>query len=164
MDRYTLNDIYRFYKAEGGTLHKSVFKNLCQDFNIRVMNQIIYDAKEFDMGNNLSTLSILRIKRNPLAKPAIDWKASNDYREELELKGEKLYDPKTGEGTKWLIYFHDQEWYCRFYWRVNYAKVKNKRTYKFIATRGDKGNKTKLIKHLRENDINYVKYEVAKSN
>lgn len=155
----TLVNVYRYYKANGGTLKKSLFKNICQDFNIHIMNHLIYEAGVFDMGNNLSTLSICRIKRN-FNKPSVNWKASNQYREELLEQGEKLYDPETGKGTKWLIY-HDEEWYCRFYWKKRFAKFKNKSVYRFIATRGKKGNKTKLKDHLRENEINYIKYENA---
>lgn len=157
--RYTLANIYREYVAEGGTLEKSLYKNICQDFNIHIMNHIIYDAGIYDMGHNLSTISILRIKRN-FNHPRVDWKASNKYKQELEEKGEKLFDNDTGEGTKWLIY-HDTEWYCRFYWKKAYARVKNKTAYSFVATRGVRGNKTKLIDHLNESDINYIKYEKA---
>lgn len=153
----TLKDIYRYYCANGGTLHKSTFKNICADFNIGIMNHIIYEAGTFDMGNHLSTLSIRRIKRN-YRNPQVNWNESNKYKEELLAKGEKLYDAETGEGTKWLIY-HDEEWYCRFYWKKKHAKFKNKSVYRFVATRGDKGNKTKLKDHLNESEINYVKYE-----
>lgn len=157
MKSYTLKDIYRHYKADGGTLPKAMYKNICQDFNIHIMEHIIYDAGRFDMGNNLSTISIRRIKRN-YNNPQVNWHESNKYRQELIDKGEKLYDHETGEGTKWLIY-HDEEWYCRFYWKKKYAKFKNKTVYKFVATRGKVGNKKKLKDHLNERKINYVKYE-----
>ena len=159
MKSYTLTDMYRFYVADGGTLPRALYKNICQDFNIKIMDHIIYDAGTFDMGNYLSTLNIRRIKRN-FKNPHVDWKASNDYKEELLAEGKKLYDHETGEGTKWLIY-HDEEWYCRFYWKKQHARFKNKSVYKFVATRGKVGNKTKLIDHLNENSLNYIKYENA---
>ena len=158
-ERYTLRDIYYRYKADGGKLKKPLYKNICQDFNIWIMNHIIYDAGKFDMGNYLSTISILRIKRN-YRNPQVDWKASNKRKQELLDQDKKLYDDETGEGHKWLI-FHDSKWYCRFYWNKLYAKVKNKSAYFFRATRGKKGNKTKLKEHLRNDDINYIKYEKA---
>lgn len=158
-ERYTLKDIYRHYVADGGELEKSLYKNICSDFNIHIMESIIYDAVKFDMGFDLSTISILRIRRN-YNNPQVDWKASNERKQELLDQGKKLYDAETGEGHKWLVY-HDSDWYCRFYWKKFYARVKNKSAYMFRATRGDKGNKTKLKEHLRENDINYVKYEKA---
>ena len=156
---YTLVDIYLWYKAHGGTLQKPLFKNLCQDFNIHIMNHIIYEYGSFDMGNNLSTLSILRIKRNH-NKPQVDWKASNEYKQELLDEGKKLFDPETGEGEEWLIY-HTDPWYCRFYWKKYHAKFKNKLAYRFRATRGPKGNKRKLKDFLNANSLNYVGYEKA---
>lgn len=157
--RYTLKDIYRHYVADGGTLAKSVYKNICSDFNIHAMNHIIYEAGVIDMGNYMSTISVMKLKRD-FRNPSIDWKASNEYRKELEEKGEKLYDAETGEGTKWLIY-HDEEWYCRFYWQRRSARFKNKKVYKFVATRGKRGNKTKLKKHLNESPLNIRKYRTS---
>jgi len=159
MSTYSLTDSYRHYVANGGELHKSMYKNICQDFNIRIMEHIIYEAGTFNMGSNLSTLSIMRLRRN-YDKPVVDWHESNKNREELLKKGETLYSFKTGKGVKWLIY-HTGEWYCRFYWKRKSAKFKNKTVYMFIPTRGEKGNKTKLINHLRKNDINYVKYYIG---
>lgn len=158
-ERLTLTNIFEYYQDNGGTLPKSLFKNICQDFNIHIMNHIIYDAGIFDMGNYLSTLQILRIKRN-YSNPQVDWKASNELKQELLDEGKKLYDSETGEGHKWLVY-HDSKWYCRFYWKKFYCRVPNKSAYRFIATRGKKGNKTKLKDHLNANDINYIKYEKA---
>ena len=156
-NKYTLKDIYRQYKADGGELSKSLFKNICQDFNIHIMEAIIYDAYIFDMGFELSSISILRIKRN-YSNPQVDWKASNERKQELLDQGKKLYDKETGEGHKWLV-FHTSKEYCRFYWKKLYARVKNKSAYRFRATRGKKGNKTKLKEHLRADDLNIIKYE-----
>jgi hypothetical protein len=156
---YTLVDIYRWYRAQGGTLPKALFKNICQDFNIHIMNHIIYDHGTFDMGSNLSTINILRIKRNH-NKPQVNWNESNKLKQQLLDEGKELYDPETGEGEEWLVY-HTDPWYCRFYWKKFYAKVKNKSAYSFRATRGKKGNKTKLKDFLRANSLNYRGYEKA---
>ena len=43
---------------------------------------IMIDGKEFNMGSNLSTLSIVRMERDPRS-PAIDWGESNKYKAEL---------------------------------------------------------------------------------
>ncbi len=154
---YTLSDIFRYYRTMEGDLPKSLYKNICQDFNIAIMDHIIYDAGTFDMGYNLSTISILRIKRN-FKNPQVDWAASNEYKEELLKQGKELYSKDNPDGIKWFIY-HDEDWYCRFYWKKSFCKVKNKSAYKFIATRGKKGNKRKLKDHLKHNDINYLKYK-----
>lgn len=172
-EKYTLRDIYLRYKADGGKLKKSLYKNICQDFNIHIMEDIIYNAETFDMGYNLSTLQVLRIKRN-YKNPQIDWGATNKYKKEL-LSGEADEAPEEGydledlcskdnpDGVKYFIY-HDSEWYCRFYWKKKYARIKNKTAYSFKATRGKKGNKTKLKEHLKEDDINYIKYKNGSQN
>ena len=120
------------------------------------MDEIILEGGVLNMGKNLSTLSIVRIRRNPETKQ-IDWQSSMAYKEELEAKGEKLYDHETGEGTKWLIYFTD-EWYCRFYWRKERCTIPNKTAYRFRATRGEMGNKTKLKELLRGDDLAYLRF------
>ena len=66
----------------------------------------ILDGKEFNMGSNLSTLSVRRIERNP-SKPTIDWWESNKYKQELLAEGKQLYDAESGEGEKWFIYYTD---------------------------------------------------------
>lgn len=152
---YTLKDIYIRYKAEGGILSKYDFKNICCDFNIHIMEHIIYQGKFFVMPS-LGTLRIAKVKRKAKNKDrlhAIDWKASNEYKQELLDNNEKLYDHETGEGQKWLIY-RESTHYARFYWRFDNVAVKNKTLYKFIATRGNKGNKEKLKDFLNEHECN----------
>jgi hypothetical protein len=157
MATYTLRNIYKQYILDGGDLHKSLYKNICQDFNIGMMDHIIYDAGTFDMGYNLSTLSILRLKRN-FKNPTVDWAESNEYKKQLLEEGKELYSKDNPDGVKWFVY-HDEEWYCRFYWKKSFCKVPNKSGYKFVATRGRVGNKRKLKDHLAENDINHLKYK-----
>ena len=109
------------------------------------------------MGNNLSTISILRRDRDPRS-PRVDWGESNKYKKELIAEGKELYDSKTGEGTKWHIY-HIDDFYCKFYWYKGKCKVPNKSVYRFDATRGVKGNKDKLIKLLKEDELAYLKFK-----
>lgn len=154
---HTLRDIYKYYVADGGTLSKADYKNICCDFNIHIMNKLIYDAAYMDMGNNLSYLRIGRIDR-PVSNRRIDWASSNQFKEELLSQGKKLYNGETGEGHKWLVY-QTNDYFCRFYWQRKNAKVKNKTLYRFVATRGSAGNKDKLKNHLKEDDSNYLKYK-----
>lgn len=154
---YNTPEIYKFYKDQGGILSKEIFYTLCQEFNQRVMEEIILEGYRFNLGENLSTISIGRIKRNYKNKQ-IDWAASKKLKQELLDEGKKLYDDKTGEGHEWLIYYTN-EWYCRFYWNKGKCTVPNKTAYKFVATRGKKGNKTKLKNLLNEDDLAYLKFE-----
>lgn len=148
--------IYKFYTKQGGILSQTTFSEICQEFNQMVMDEIILQGGVFDMGNNLSTLSIGRIKRN-YSNRQVDWQASNKLKEELLSEGKELYDSETGEGHKWLVYFTNT-WYCRFYWNKGKCKVPNKSAYRFTATRGDVGNKTKLKELLRSDDLAYLRF------
>lgn len=153
---YTLQNIYKDYVMEYGDIDKVLFKNVCEEFNIMIMDSIL-DGKEFNMGNNLSSLSIIRRDRDPRS-PRIDWGESNKYKKELLEEDQNLYNQETGEGVKWYIY-HTDEFYCKYYWRKGKCKVTNKSVYRFDATRGLKGNKDKLIALLKNDDLAYLKFK-----
>ena len=154
---YTLEDIYIDFDMRSDIeISKKLYREICSDFNIMVIDYIL-DGKRFNMGNNLSTISIIRLDRNN-SKPAIDWGESNKYKKLLLKQGKKLYNSKTGEGERWYIYYTDSE-YCRYYWNKGKCKVTNKSVYKFIPTRGVKGNKEKLISLLQNDDLAYLKFK-----
>lgn len=150
-------ELYKFYKNNGGILSKPIFSTLCQEFNQMVMEEIVLQGERFNMGEHLSTISIGRIERN-FKNKQIDWAASNERKEELLSQGKELYDHKTGEGEEWLIYFTN-DWYCRFYWNKGKCKVPNKTAYRFKATRGKVGNKTKLKELLESDELAYLRFE-----
>ena len=153
---YTLKDIYIDYKDKySDGIDKSTYTDIIHQFNMMIMDYIL-EGKEFNMGNNLSTLSIVRRDRDPRS-PRIDWGESNKYKKELLEEGQKLYDPETDIGVKWHIYYTD-EFYCKYYWRKGKCKVPNKSVYRFDATRGIKGNKEKLISLLKEDELSYLKF------
>tara|TARA_R100000781_G_scaffold58751_1_gene37743 strand:- start:491 stop:985 length:495 start_codon:yes stop_codon:yes gene_type:complete len=154
---YTIKDIYNYFDSTTTVeVDKITFKSICSDFNMMVIDYILEGGK-FNMGNNLSYISILRIDRNN-AKPAIDWGESNKYKKELLEEGKELYNSETGEGEKWHIYYTDSE-YCRYYWNKSGCKVQNKSVYKFVPTRGLKGNKEKLTVLLKEDELAYLKFK-----
>ena len=102
---HTITNIYEDYNSNVEDIDKNLFKELCFDFNEMVIDMIL-EGGEFNMGNNLSTISILRMDRDPQRK-VIDWIESNKYKSELVKNKIKLYDVSTGEGTKWHIYYTD---------------------------------------------------------
>jgi hypothetical protein len=153
---YTFSDIYKSYIEEYGHIEKEIFSDICHTFNMGIMDYIL-SGKEFNMGNNLSTLSIVRRDRDPRS-PRIDWGESNKYKQELLEAGEALYDSITELGAKWYVY-HTDEFYCKYYWRKGKCKVKNKSVYRFDPTRGIKGNKDKLIYLLKTDDLAYLKFK-----
>ena len=153
--QYTLKDIYIDYQKEYNNIDKEIYINIIQEFNIMIMDYIL-EGKEFNMGNNLSTLSIIRRDRDPRS-PRIDWGESNKYKKELLEEGQLLYNSETGKGVKWHIY-HTDKFYCKYYWRKSKCKIKNKSVYRFDATRGIKGNKEKLITLLKKDELAYLKF------
>ena len=154
---YNINNIYNNYIEEyNKTVDKNTFKKICEEFNIEIIDAIL-DGKTFDMGNNLSTLSIRRVDRDPRT-PRVDWGESIKYRKELEASGVDLYNASTGKGEKWYIYYTDK-FYCKYYWKKGKCRIPNKSVYRFTPTRGLKGNKEKLINILKTDDLAYLKFK-----
>ena len=153
---YTLEDIYNDYCTTNENIDKTIFKAICSDFNIKTVEDIL-EGKTFNMGNNLSTLSIRRTERDPRS-PRIDWGESNKYKKELLENGETLYSKHTEKGVKWYIYYTDK-FYCRYYWNKGKCRIPNKSAYRFTPTRGLKGNKEKLINLLKTDDLAYLKFK-----
>ena len=153
----TIKDIHKDYvKHVEDPIETRLFKQICEEFNMLIVDSIL-DGAEFSMGSNLSTLSIRRIERNP-SKPTIDWWESNKYKQELLAEGKELFDVSTGQGEKWFIYYTDP-WYCKYHWQKSRCKISNKSAYRFTPTRGIKGNKEKLTKLLRDDDLAYLRFK-----
>jgi len=152
----TIKDIHKDYvKHVEDPIETRLFRQICEEFNMLIVEHIL-DGGEFSMGSNLSTLSIRRIERNP-SKPTIDWWESNRYKQELLAKGKELFDVSTGQGEKWFIYYTDP-WYCKYHWQKSRCKISNKSAYRFTPTRGIKGNKEKLTKLLKDDDLAYLRF------
>ena len=154
---HNINNIYNSYIEEyDDTVNKNTFKKICEEFNIEIIESIL-EGDTFDMGNNLSTLSVRRVDRDPRT-PRVDWGESIKYRKELESDGVELYNVSTGKGEKWYIYYTDK-FYCKYYWKKGKCRIPNKSVYRFTPTRGLKGNKEKLINLLKTDDLAYLKFK-----
>lgn len=154
----TITDIYKSYRAEtDNPLDKALFRDICEEFNIFIVDKILLEGKVFNMKHNLSNLSVRRIERKP-SSPTIDWWESNKYKQELLAEGKKLYDAETEEGEKWFIYYTDP-WYCKYHWEKHRCKIPNKTAYRFTVTRGIKGNKEKLTALLKTDDLAYLRFK-----
>ena len=68
---HTISDIYKDYKEDKGDIPKSLFVDICAEFNMGMIDYLL-EGKEFNMGYNLSTLSIVRKDRDP-RNPRVDW-------------------------------------------------------------------------------------------
>tara|TARA_R110002051_G_scaffold190756_1_gene259654 strand:+ start:35 stop:526 length:492 start_codon:yes stop_codon:yes gene_type:complete len=154
-------EIYRQYKSTSDSpVDYTTFKNIIVKFNTSIVDSLLKGGT-FNMGNKLSTLSIWRRKRDPRTT-RVNWRESLAYKKELDTKGISLYNKETGEGEKWLIYFTDSQ-YFRFRWHKDKCMVKNKTVYRFDPTRGKKGNKEKLTKLIKEDDLAYLRFKEYKN-
>ena len=101
--QHTISHIYNNYVETNIDISKQLFVDICSEFNMMIIDYIL-DGKEFNMGYNLSTLSVVRMERDP-RNPGIDWGESNKYKAELLANGDELFDKDTGDGVKWHIYY-----------------------------------------------------------
>jgi hypothetical protein len=154
---HTIRTIYKEYSKEAkDEISSKVFSDICSEFNLAIMEEIL-DGYEFNMQNNLGTISIRRVERDPRI-PQINWGETSKYKQELLDKGEQLFDSATGNGVKWHIYYVDK-YYYKYHWTKSRAKIKNKTAYRFDATRGVKGNKEKLTALLKDDDMAYLRFK-----
>lgn len=158
MSDFTSVDIYQDYLDSGGELDRETFHKLCIEFNTKVMEEIIKKGRVFNMGERLSTLEVTKVKRN-FNKKKVNWKKSNELKQKIIDEGGTPKSKENPDGEHWLVYYTD-DWYCKFHWTKKNCVVKNKTAYRFTATRGDKGNKTMLKKHLRADNLAHMKYRV----
>lgn len=156
-----IKDIYETYETTTDSpVNYKVFKNILLQFNEGIVDYML-EGEEFNMKNRLSTLSIWRRKRDPRT-PKINWQESLKYKQALVDKGIILYNKETGKGEKWLVYFTDSQ-YFRFRWCKDRCIIKNKTAYAFVPTRGVKGNKEKLTKLIKEDDLAYLRFKEYKN-
>ena len=155
---HTTKEIYEHYQERGGNLPYHVFNRLITEFNYRVMSRILR-GEEFQMGKELSKLSIIRIPRN-YRKRAIDWGASNKLKKKFLEEGKTLYSKQNPDGEKWLIHRTD-EWFTKFYWRKQDCELRNRSAYRLDITRGKRGNKTRLSNLLSNDPLAYLNFPLS---
>lgn len=131
------DDIYNYYHSQfprNYNTGRKQFKRVIDKFNQRIIDRMLEGA-EFNPANQLGKFRIVRVKRN-FSKPTVDWKSSYEYKEWLEGQGYQARS-RTQPGYDWLVFFTD-DYYYRFYWRKQSAKVKNKSVYRFDPTDSNK--------------------------
>jgi hypothetical protein len=154
---YVFKDVFNFYKEQGGTLDYKLFREVTVRFNSAVMDQMIYDGRTLDMGSGLSTLSVVKSDID-YARQRINWGESHKLKAKLEAEGKPLFSNENPEGHKWLVYYTFDS-FIHFYWCKSRCRVDNKKVYRFNATRGETGNKTKLKAHLNANPLAHTRYD-----
>jgi hypothetical protein len=154
-----IKDIYEEY-VEGNEepVDYELFKNIIYSFNEGVVDLLV-EGYEVNLGYQLAALSIVRVKRDPRTQ-RVDWAASMKLKNELLESGEEIFDSKTGEGEKWLVYYTDDK-YFRWRWNKEQCRIKNKYVYRFDAARGNNGKspKEKLTDLLKNDDLAYLRFK-----
>lgn len=153
---YTQRHIYDYYRKNGGTENYSTFRKVLKSFNLAAGDEIL-NGYALPMGKQLSRISIARVKRDWSNRLMINWKESNELKAEILARGGTPMDKDHPDGEEWLIY-HTEDWYCRFYWQKSNARIKNRNYYRFTATRGKKGLKTRLKQLLTSNDLAHLRF------
>jgi len=158
-------EMYQLFCKENGehVITYNVFVELICKFNKNV-TQLLLEGKVFNMKHNMSTLSVVRNKRDP-ANLKVNWKTTLELKAELLAEGKKLYDHETGEGHKYFVYY-TSEYYLRFRWVKEQCKVSNKFVYRFDAARGAKGNSPveRLTAIINKDDLAYLDYKPLMSS
>jgi hypothetical protein len=150
-------DIYDTYLGmTTSPIPYNLFKEILVKFNEGV-SELLLEGEAFPMGYKLSDLQIVRKVRNP-QKTQIDWGESYKEKKRLEAEEKPLYDKETGKGEPWLIYHMGRDYY-QFYWSKKFCTVPNKMAYRFNATRGVKGNKTKLTELIGRDPLVSIRFK-----
>lgn len=142
-----LYDAYYMYKKKKGRngISRTLYTELCKEFNKRISDMIIRDSFEFRMPYRLGFLRIKAIRQKVVIKDGkidtkrmgIDWKASWEYWHEI-------YPDKTREEIKQIpdkkLIIHTNEhtdgYYYRWYWDRRQTNVKNYTAYVFRPVKG----------------------------
>lgn len=134
-NRYGIEDLYKFYKAnckEAGIapINRLLYKRVLRAYNKRLLDVLMTEEYEEDMGNRLGYLG-LAVKKNSSTCRKVDYNNSKKL-------GFTVYHDNSKTMNQYFI----------LYW--NKDKVANDSYYQF---RLSEANKKKLTKLVRENKI-----------
>jgi len=124
-----------------------LFKETLSQFN-KLATEHILEGHTLKLGSYMGAIRIKKFTRHfskyPRNGPAgpgfryVDWAATN-----------KLFKE---EGVRKLVVFTD-DYYYGWFWERGLCKVKNKTVYVFKPTAGEKGNRKKLSRMLKSDDL-----------
>jgi hypothetical protein len=131
---FTISDAYKRFKKENpkGSKHyltEKQYKEICYEFNRKIVNFVLLDAGEFRVPHRIGVIRIKK-RKTDMNNLRIDFG-------EFRKTGKKIYH----------LNEHSKEYYYRWYWQKKQAIIKNKSAYSFRATRTNK----RIIKQLVTN-------------
>ena len=134
---HTPIDMYKeFVKEHPGTdIPYTYFKYVISQYNKKCADHIL-EGGVINLGNRLGKLRIRRITRNH-EKRKIDWGETNKLKK---------------EGVKKWVFYTDDHWYS-WYWEKRICNIPNKSVYKFRPSGGDNGNRKRLSRLLKQDEL-----------
>lgn len=162
---------FEIFRSLGGTLSKQEYKDALAAYNKEGMRQVVEDAKHFPFGGYMGGIQVVRQDRSysSTANASINWGESNKLKKEIIERGDTPKSKEHPDGVPWLIRFSfDNNEYVLIQWdnvtpalrsSIKYNRVL---AYKFIATRGKVGVKTKLKEFIASNPLGIYAYPHTK--
>lgn len=146
METYNCRDMYRFYRKEKGTLSYEVFKSIIAENN-KLNSLLIIGGYQYEIPHKIGLIHIIRgvrkifINKNGNVHGAVNWKASNQLKQEIIDRGELPYKAEVDKdlnvisdngGEKWLVYYTDE---CYYAWnKISGVFLHNAMKYRFSPT------------------------------
>ena len=136
-------DMYADFKRRnpGTDVTYVMFKHILSEYNQGIVDTLM-KGETFNLGVRLGKLRIRKVARN-FNRKTVDWGETNKLAK---------------QGIKQLVYFTD-EYYYGFFWEKRYCTIKNKSVYKFHPAGGQEGPKKRLIRFLKEDELNCLNFK-----
>lgn len=146
MEIYNCKDMYRFYRKEKGTLSYDTFKSIIAE-NHKELSKLIIGGYRYEIPHKVGLIEIIRgirrifINKNGNVHGGVNWKASNQLKQEIIDRGGLLYKAKIDKdlnvisdngGEKWLVYYTDECYYA--WYKVSGVFLHNAMKYRFTPT------------------------------
>ena len=142
---FKLVDIYKFYKSKSDKpLSTKLFRSICQEFNEKILKEVVYEGHDFNMGARLGSIRIRKFNNAPKLNEKgevnnrffVDWKATKN-------RWTELYPDKTAEEIKEIknkpvVYHlneHTDNWVMKWHWDKITCNVLNQAAYRFEPQR-----------------------------
>jgi len=130
-NRYDVKDIYDYYKSKGGKVNRKLFSTILFAFNKRVSEHLA-EGKEFSLGSRLSTLQLVKIRRD-FSKNVVNWYETNLLKKQLLKEGKTIKSKDNPDGENYIVYYTD-DYYLALYWFKIYCIVQNKKYFNFVIS------------------------------
>lgn len=131
-DYYVLDDVYKYYSSyvvKGSKYDVSLkeAKRIWKAVLKEAMSEILLEANEINLGSNLGTIRIKKLKTSTKALK-LDYKLTKEY-------GKNIYH----------LNLHTNGYHVKFHWAKKKCKVIGKKPYSFIANRLEKTKLSSLF-------------------